>query len=285
MSRSTEIRSFVYRLSKIHGCPMETDYYDHRKKWEIRWHDGPTSSLVLAAVARQLPDHREIIYASRDFSEEAIVLSAIRLFASGEASQWRDLRYAAIRALEDIGFPLRTATDRESAMVERALEESARDTRWGRDRDADYALKLLTDRRGIGWLLAPPAAGDRHPEADTPLAAVPRLTPIELLTSHYAHGDHAAAWRERAAPMPAAEAFAAALADPEPGQDCALAALALVEHLRATLDSQEVAIIDRARAAGASWTDVGQVLRIARQSAHKHYKTLAARPAPPSANS
>ncbi|MGA5819850.1 hypothetical protein ACPC54_18560 [Kitasatospora sp. NPDC094028] len=283
MSRSSEIRSFVQRISTRHGCAMETDYYDHKKKWEIRWHDGPTTATVLADVAQRLPDHKEIIYASRDFSEEAIVLSAIRLFSSGEAGQWLDLRYFAIRSLEDVAFPLRTATPRESAMVERALEESAQETRWGRDRDADYALKLLKERRGIGWLLAPPTE-DRQLEADAPLLVVPDVTPIELLTSRYARGDHGAAWRECAEPMPPADAFAAALADPEPDQDSSLAALALVAHLRTQLDGQEAALIGRARGAGASWADVGQVLGMAKQSAHKRYAKLIAPPAPPSAN-
>jgi hypothetical protein len=116
------------------------------------------------------------------------------------------------------------------------------------------------------------------------LPVVLQLGPIELLTSRYARGDHGAAWRERAAPMPAAEAFAAALADPEPDTESSLAALALVAELRAVLDGQEVALIDRARGTGASWTDVGQVLGMAKQSAHKRYALLSSRMTPPSAS-
>ncbi|MFD0351679.1 hypothetical protein ACFQ0M_48395 [Kitasatospora aburaviensis] len=113
---------------------------------------------MLAAIQRQLPEHKDIVYTGRYLSDEATVLGAIRCYVSGEVHRWNDLRYAAERLLEDVAFPLRTATARESAMVERLLEESAQDRPWGRDRNADHALELLTERKGIGWLFTPAAA-------------------------------------------------------------------------------------------------------------------------------
>ncbi|MFD7828475.1 hypothetical protein [Kitasatospora sp. NPDC059803] len=276
-SRSTAIRSFVHQMAKTYDCAMDTDYYDHRRRWEIRWHDGPTEATVRAAVARQLPQHQEVIALCRDLSEEAIVLGAIRCYITGEVHQWNDLRYAAQRSLEDVAHPLRTATARESAMVERVLEESAQETRWGRDRDASYALALLKERRGIGWLLTPPvpAQDGRQPEADAPVPAALELSPVELLTARYALGEQGAAWRERAAAMPAAQAFDAALADEEIDKETALAALRLVAERQAALDAATVLLIGRARAAGGSWSDVGRALGgITKQSAAKKYQVL-----------
>ncbi|MFJ3793500.1 hypothetical protein [Kitasatospora sp. NPDC090091] len=274
-SRSSEIRAFVRQMSKIHQCDMDAEYYDARQHWVIRWHDGPTRKAMLAAVQRHLPEHKDIVYAGRDLSDEATVLGAIRCYVSGEVHRWNTPRYAAEHLLEDVAFPLRTATARELAMVERLLEESAQDRPWGRDRNADHALELLTERKGIGWLLTPPAAPDgRQPEAD---AAPPVLepTPVELLTARYARGDQGTAWRERATPMPLVEAFAAALADEEIDRDAALAALTLVADLQAVLDANTAALMARARGAGGSWSDVGQALGgITKQSAAKKYGVL-----------
>ncbi|MFD4397279.1 hypothetical protein [Kitasatospora sp. NPDC058478] len=276
-SRSTAIREFVRQMAKIHQADVDADYYDHKRRWEIRWHDGPTEATVRAAVERQIPEHQEIIYTSRDFSDEVLVLAALRLFVADEAHHWGDLRYAAQRSLEDVAHPMRTATARESAMVERVLEESAQETRWGRSRDADYALALLKERRGIGWLLTPPAPAQdsRQPEADAPVPAVLELSPVELLTARYALGEQGAAWRERAAAMPAGAAFDAALADEEIDKETALAALRLVAERQAALDAATALLIDRARADGGSWSDVGRALGgITKQSAQKKRRTL-----------
>ncbi|MFB7128291.1 hypothetical protein [Kitasatospora sp. NPDC056273] len=283
-SRSSAIRSFVFQLSKIHQCGMDTDYHDHRRKWEIRWYDGPTEATVHAAVERQLPEYKEIICTDRSFSEEAIVLAAIRCFVSGEDKRWLDLRYAAQRSLEDVAFPMRTASARENAMVERVLKESAQER--GRGRDATYALELLKERRGIGWLLAPPvpAQDSRQSETDAPVSAALEPTPVELLTARYARGDLGEAWRQRAAPMPAAEAFAAALVDEEIDKEAALAALALVMELQAALDANTATLMAKARGAGGSWNDVGQALGgITKQSAAKKYQVLTRSTEKPSA--
>ncbi|GAA2842457.1 hypothetical protein [Kitasatospora aburaviensis] len=275
-SRSSEIRTFVRQMSKIHQCDMDVEYHDARRYWVINWHDGPTREAVLAAIQRQLPEHKDIVYTGRYLSDEATVLGAIRCYVSGEVHRWNDLRYAAERLLEDVAFPLRTATARESAMVERLLEESAQDRPWGRDRNADHALELLTERKGIGWLFTPAAAPDgRQPEADGHMPPALAPLPVELLTARYARGDHSIAWRERAAPMPLAEAFAAALADEEIDRDAALAALTLVADLQAVLDANTATLMARARGAGGSWSDVGQALgRITKQSAAKKYGVL-----------
>ncbi|MFJ7280897.1 hypothetical protein [Kitasatospora sp. NPDC098663] len=285
-SRSSAIRSFVREMPTVYDCELDAEYYDDRHHWVIRWTDGPTRATVLAAVARQLPKHKGIVHAGRDLSDEATMLGAIRLYATGESARWRCVDgWAAGHHLEDVAHPLRTATSRELAMIERVLEESVQDTQWGRRRYAADALDLLQERHGIGWLLTSPVGSARQPEADAPGAAALQPSPIEALTARYARAENATTWRTRAEPMPVAEAFAAALADEEIDKDAALAALALVAELQAALDANTATLMDRARTADGSWSDVGRAMGgITKQSASRKYQVLAS-PDKPSANS
>jgi hypothetical protein len=60
------------------------------------------------------------------FSNEAIVLGVIRLYATGQASIYPNygLDWHGQRLLEDVADPMGPATAREVAIVTRVLEES-----------------------------------------------------------------------------------------------------------------------------------------------------------------
>ncbi|MFJ4679219.1 hypothetical protein [Kitasatospora sp. NPDC088783] len=263
-------------MSKTYGCAITAEYYDHKKRWELRWHDGPTAATVLAAVGRQIPEHREIVYAARYFSDEAMVLAAIRLYATGKESEYYSLGYAAERFLEDVADPMSTATEREAAMVDQALDASAGTNQWG-TREWRDALELLTLHGGIGWLLAPPppAEGDYRFEVDALSAAAPSLAPLERLTARYARGEDLLAWRRGATTMPVRAAVDAVLGDPEADKAAVVAALELVPLLQAELDARTADLIDLVRAGGGSWAEVGRAMGgITKQSAAAKYGVL-----------
>ncbi|WP_282204243.1 hypothetical protein [Kitasatospora fiedleri] len=233
-------------MSKTYRCTITADYYDDKRRWELRWHDGPTAATVVAAVGRQLPEHREVVSPGRRYSDEAMVLAAIRLYAAGRDREYYGLDYAAARFLEDVADPMSTATAREAAMVERALDASAGTNVWG-TREWRDALNLLTRHGGIGWLLEsqPPGGEEGRPEADAPSA--PALAPLKRLTARYARGEDLLAWRKGVATMSVRTAVDAVLADPEAYKDAAVAALELVPLLQVELDARTADLIDRVR--------------------------------------
>ncbi|MGA5822150.1 hypothetical protein ACPC54_30325 [Kitasatospora sp. NPDC094028] len=237
-SRSTEIRRFFTTLGKTLGCTFDPVYEDRDKRWCVTWQDGPTAGKVRRSVDRNLKEYAELIGLSREYSDEATVLGALRAFTTGAIEQYTGLAQVKTWTLRDVGRgllkdvadPLSAADERERHLVDHLLTITARTLSWGISRDADYALELLAERRGVGFLLTPDAAVEQPPVT---------LTPLERLTERYAQGVQAVDWRRRGATMSAGEAFAAVTADPEPTPEIARAALALIPAMRAELDTAE----------------------------------------------
>jgi len=75
--------------------------------------------------------------------------------------------------------------------------------------------------------------------------------------------------------MPVGRLFAQASDDAGIGKAEALAALGLAAGVRAEADAREARLIDAARAAGASWTEVGGILGMTKQSAAERRARIA----------
>ncbi len=280
-SASTRLRTHVWGLAKVYDCQSTMDVRSEgRGKWRISWTDGPSVTRVSRSIDRDLPDLAGIRF-DRDYQPRTTVLGALRVVAAATEDRmarltdplWGGLESAAREHLDDVTDPWEGATARERAMVERLLDRTARRDAWGdiAFEDEDAALDELLRRRGVTWLLEP--ASDttapepiRQAEPDA-IADALVLTPLELLTARYAAGADRQAWDQGAQPMAASRLFAQAADDSAIGKPEALAALGLAAAVRAEADAREARLIDAARAAGASWAEVGGTLGMTKQSA------------------
>jgi Helix-turn-helix domain len=164
----------------------------------------------------------------RRLSSRAIAVGAIRL-AAGELAIDRRGSIPETRAeryLDEIDDPEHPAGEREHHLVRRLLAATT-DPAPGWVSDAGVVRAVVG--QGLGWLLE--GGGDA--------SAV--LEPRELLTARYATGAAAAAWRDRAEPMPIRDAVEAALADPDLDGPAALATVTLLRELRAEQERAEAA--------------------------------------------
>ncbi len=166
-------------------------------------------------------------------------------------------------------------------MVERLLALTVVRDEWGDVlyESWDNAIAELVRRRALAWLLDPAddaATPGRQAETDVPGEGL-ELTPLELLTVRFATGADRTAWVRQARPMSADRVFAAAVVATAAGtltRKEALAVLGLVAGRRAELDAVEARTIDTARATGATWSEVGTVLGMTKQSAAERRKRL-----------
>ncbi|MFF2080574.1 hypothetical protein ACFVXG_38150 [Kitasatospora sp. NPDC058162] len=276
----TQLRNHVRGLAKTYNCQATMGVRSEgRGKWRVYWTDGPSVTRVSRSIARDLPDLTGIRF-DRDHERRPMLLGALRVVATATEERmerltdrvWGDLESAAREHLDDVTDPWESATARERAMVERLLAHTARRDPWGDTfEDEDAALAELLRRRGVTWLLEPAADTTvpgpvRQAEPDATADAL-ALTPLELLTARYAAGGDRRAWDQGAQPTPAGHLFAQAVGDAGIGKAEALAALSLAAGVRAEADAGEARLIDAARAAGASWTEVGGILGMTKQSA------------------
>lgn len=259
--RSTEIRQHFTTLGRALGTEFDVTYDDGdaTKKWRATWSDGPTEERVRRSVVRDLTAHAGIVTVRRDYSEEATVLGALRLYTTGAVDEYGDfvadrgwvVRDAGRRLLEHIPDPLATATAQERALVAHLLQRTVLPVPsygGGPQRltapDGEQAVRLLVAAGGVGPLLAGDGDG---PPAD--------LTPAEFLTILYATAGQVRAWRRYGRPMTARAAVDAVLADPAPTPAAAAAARALLPVLRADLDAAEQQLTAIAQAADLTGSD------------------------------
>ncbi|MER7707161.1 hypothetical protein ABTX81_30210, partial [Kitasatospora sp. NPDC097605] len=238
--RSTEIRHHFTTLGRALACEFDANYDDPTRRWRVTWQDGPTEDRVRRSVERDLKDHADVIGLRRDYSEDATVLGALRMYTSGAVDEYSGyvgvqawvLRDEGRRLLERVPDPLSTATGQEKALVAHLLQQTVRPIPsygGGPQRhtypDGEAAVGLLVKAGGLGPLLA----GDGEPPVD--------LTPTQFLTITYATDGAGAVWRRYGRPMSARAAVDAVLADPHPTPAAAAAARTLLPALRAELDA------------------------------------------------
>lgn len=287
-STASRLRTHAFGLAKVYGCPMDVEV-EERGRWRVAWTDGPSLTLVISSFQREFPDLTGIRY-GRDHERRPLMLGALRAVAAATEERldqlthpmWGDLESAARTQLDDVTDPWENATTRERAMVDQLLTRTARRDYWGDGpfEDTDAAFAELLRRRGVAWLLEPApepttSAPARQVAPDGPADALV-LTPLEFLTDRYAAEADRRAWEQDAQPMPASRLFAQAADDTGIGKAEALTALGLA----AEVDAREARLIDAARAAGASWTEVGTVLGMTKQSASERRNRLSAASSP-----
>ncbi|MFI5534530.1 hypothetical protein ACIA8O_38945 [Kitasatospora sp. NPDC051853] len=287
-SPSTMIRKHLFGLAKVYDCHTLDVRPEGRGRWRVEWTEGPSVTVIRTSVAREFPDLAAGIRYVRETGVRPHLVGALRALATMsehdlDRLDHHRLENLADAVLDDVTDPWDTASPREKAMVERLLAATAVRDPWGDvvHESWDHALAELVRCKGIAWLLEPqpaPAADQRgQGKPDAPAAGLD-LTPLELLTVRYAAGPDRTAWLRQTTTLPPDRALAAVLADQHPGRPEALAALRLVAGLRAELDAAEARVIDAARAADATWTEVGAALGgITKQAAAERRGRLANR--------
>ncbi|WP_063619399.1 hypothetical protein [Streptomyces exfoliatus] len=182
------------------------------------WTDGPTVAQVRAACLEAESTASGGLRYARTLSQDAIALGAVRLTvrpATG-ASRRPLLRPADIEALlRDEPFPA-PRTDRERVLVYAVLYEihNAHHRNEARTEEVceiinQYGLAVFLRRCGA------------------------ELSPVEILTAHYATTHAHPAWRYRLVPMDATVLFRAVQEDPRATMELVTAALTLLPGLPA----------------------------------------------------
>ncbi|WP_017559886.1 hypothetical protein [Nocardiopsis baichengensis] len=256
-----EIRRRARAAAQKLGIDTEPGY-DRRDGWRWEWTDGPAPGQV----AEKLGPAAGEVRLERRLGPRAAALAVV-LQALGRAGHERSDPAAAPPDPA-------TAPDERTGALADALDASAPLHAAG---EPGALARHLREAGGLAALLRPYAG--TAADAGDPLA----MTPIEHLTDRYAPhlGWQAAqAWRERLATMDAADAAERALAEQAPDGPTALAAVALLGELRRAMEERERAAMDAARAAGASYTDLGRALGVKRQVAHtRHHRRGGGAPA------
>lgn len=246
-NRSARIRKLATGLSEHFKLEytkhewIEAEYDDHRAEWTLSWTDGPTLGQVTRVARAADKEVTEGLRYQRHYSQQAYALGAIRWALAGEDLQGGTDWWAASRVEDHLGKvknPGRPKPGRETDMVERLIE--AADADRGRNYAQGADICGLVNKRGLSWLLTPAGKPDQW---------LP-LTPLELLTAHYARGDKQRAWWNHLTLLTELEVFAAVQADPEAPGEAVAAVLALVPDVHRVIDA---AVADlRTRAATSS---------------------------------
>lgn len=244
-NRSARIRKLATDLSEHFKLDytkherIEAEYDDSRAEWTISWTDGPTVGQVTRAARSTDNEVTEGLRYQRHYSQQAYAVGAIRRALAREPMQQGTDSWATIQVEEHLAKtknPGRPKPGREGDMVEHLIAAANRDR--GRNYAAGSEICGLVDKRGLSWLLVPAGRpNDRLP-----------LTPLELLTAHYARGEKHQAWRDHLTPLTELEAFAAVQADPEAPAEAVDAVLELLPDLHAAIDSAVTELRTRASA-------------------------------------
>ncbi|WP_435058378.1 hypothetical protein [Streptomyces sp. bgisy060] len=233
-NRSARIRKLASALSEQfkleHGKRewIQAEYDDRRAEWTLSWTDGPTVAQVTRAARAADKEAVEGVRYERHYSQRAYALGAIGWALAGADQLGGNGWWATSRVEEHLAKvknPGRPKPGRETDMVERLI--TAADNGRGRNWVEGSEICGLVDKRGLSWLLIPAGKPDER---------LP-LTPLEVLTAHYAQGEKQRAWRERLTLLTELEAFAAVQADPEAPAEAVAAVLELVPDVHAAIDA------------------------------------------------
>ncbi|MFD8976527.1 hypothetical protein [Streptomyces sp. NPDC059593] len=222
--RATRLRRLARTLTDRFGLgahrhgAVEAEWSESARAWAFVWTDGPTVAQVRAACLEAEPTASGGLRYARMLSQDAIALGAVRLTvcpATG-ASRRPLLRPADIEALlSDEPFPA-PRTDRERVLVYAVLYEihNAHHRNEARSEEVceiinQYGLAVFLRRCGA------------------------ELSPVEILTAHYATTHAHPAWRYRLVPMDATVLFRAVQEDPRATMELVTAALTLLPGLPA----------------------------------------------------
>ncbi|MFD6967668.1 hypothetical protein [Streptomyces sp. NPDC059979] len=228
--RATRLHRLARTLSERFGLDphrhgaVEAEWSGSARAWTFAWTDGPTVAQVRAACREAEPAAGEGLRYARKLSQDAVALGAVRLTICPTTGTSRRplLRPADIEALlRDEPFPM-PRTDRERALVYAVVYEihDAHHRNQARAEDIcgfinQYGLAMLLRRCGA------------------------ELSPVEILTAHYAATHAHPAWRYQLAPMDAAVLFRTVREDPRASAELITAALALLPGLPAGFAAAE----------------------------------------------
>ncbi|MGX1267517.1 hypothetical protein [Streptomyces phaeoluteigriseus] len=200
-----------------HGV-VEAEWSGSARAWTFVWTDGPTVGQVRAVCREAEPEVSEGLRYVRSLSEDAVALGAVRLtISSADGPGRRPLVRPADVAelLRDEPFPV-PRTERERALVY-ALVYEVHDAHHRNRADAEEICELV-NRYGLATFLRRCGA---------------ELSPVEILTAHYAASHAHPTWRYQLAPMDAAVLLRAVREDPRASAELLDAALALLPGLPA----------------------------------------------------
>ncbi|MFI6646183.1 hypothetical protein ACIBI8_00980 [Streptomyces sp. NPDC050529] len=210
----------AHRKPHRHGV-VEAEWSGSVPAWTFVWTDGPTVAQVRAACREDDPEASDGLRYARTLSEDTVALGVVRLTVSPVDGTGRRplVRPADVEALfRDEPFPT-PSTERERALVYAVVYELHDAHRSNRSRPEEicgfvgqYGLAMFLRRSGTG------------------------LTPVEVLTAHYAATHAHPAWRHRLSPMDADVLVRAVRADPRASAELITAALALLPGLPAGFD-------------------------------------------------
>lgn len=225
--RATRLR----RLARVLTVRFGLDHHRHgsveavwsrsARVWTFAWADGPAVAQVRAACREAEPEAVDGLRYVRTLSEDAVALGAVRLTVSPADATGRrsPVRPADVEALwEDEPFPA-PRTERERALVYAVVYEAHDAHRRNRARAEEICA--LVNQYGLAVFLRRCGAA---------------LSPVEILTAHYAATHAHPAWRHRLAPMAADVLVRAVRADPRASAELLSAALALLPGLPAGSD-------------------------------------------------
>ncbi|MGW8884499.1 hypothetical protein [Streptomyces sp. NPDC055749] len=202
---------------------VEAEFCDSARKWTFVWTDGPTAEAVRRAALEAEPEAAEGVRYVRRFSEDAVALGAIRLAVATSPDDARSRPAITPRAVEefwrDVPFPS-PRTERERVLIYAVIYQ-VRDGHHRNRADPEDICDLI-GHAGLAPLLRR-AGGE--------------LTPVEVLTAHYASTHAHPAWRYRLAPMAATTVFQAVVGDPKATKELLAAALTLLPGLPDTFGS------------------------------------------------
>ncbi len=223
-ARATRLRRLARTLTARfclaphrHGV-VEAQWSDSARAWTFAWTDGPTVAQVRAACREAEPEASEGLLYVRTLSEDSVALGAVRLTVSTATGLGRRLlvRPADVEALfRDAPFP-QPRTERERALLYAVVYE-LHDAHRRNQADAEEVCGFI-NQYGLAVLLRRCGA---------------ELSPVEILTDHYAATYAHPAWRYQLAPMDADVLFRAVREDPRASAELIAAALALLPGLPA----------------------------------------------------
>lgn len=228
--RATRLRRLAHTLTERFGQGLHrhgvvvAEWSGSARAWTFAWTDGPTIAQVRAACREAEPETSEGLRYARTLSEDAVALGAIRLTVSATTGTGRRprVRPADVEALlRNEPFPM-PRTDRERALVYAVVYEihDAHHRNWAH---ADEICGLI-NQYGLAMFLRRCGA---------------ELSPVEILTAHYAATHAHPTWRCQLAPMEADVLLRAVQEDARASAELIAAALALLPGLPAEFAAAE----------------------------------------------
>lgn len=228
--RATRLRRLARTLTERFGRGFHrhgvvaAEWSGSARAWTFAWTDGPTVAQVRAACREAEPEASEGLRYLRTLSEDAVALGVVRLTVCATAGTGRRplVRPADVEALlRDEPFPM-PRTDRERALVYAVVYE----IHDAHHRNRVHAEEIcgLINQYGLAMFLRRCGA---------------ELSPVEILTAHYAATHAHPTWRYQLAPMEAGVLFRAVREDSRASAELIAAALALLPGLPAEFAAAE----------------------------------------------